>query len=93
MSIPVSDPTPVQGSIRGPFPEEGNAPAAMDHHEKARVRQAAFWAKRVYPGPVGEMVSRELLSWEDFGHRLGGHSLVMQVVADVLSRRAVEEAA
>lgn len=59
-------------------------PAPMDHHEKMRIRAAAFRATRVYPGPVGELISRELLSWEDFGYRLGGNRLVMDLVEHVL---------
>ncbi len=35
----------------------------MDHHEKMRLRAAAFRATRLYPGPVGEMISKELLTW------------------------------
>lgn len=34
----------------------------MDHHEKARLRAAAFRATRVYPGPIGELLSRELVT-------------------------------
>lgn len=56
----------------------------MDHHEKMRLRAAAFRATRLYPGPVGEMISRELLSWEEFGYRLGGAQLVMRLVDHVL---------
>ena len=59
-------------------------PAPMNHQEKMRVRAAAFRATRLYPGPVGELVSRELLSWEDFGYRLGGDRLVMELVEHVL---------
>ena len=59
-------------------------PAPMDHHEKMRMRAAAFRATRLYPGPVGDLVSRELLSWEDFGYRLGGNRLVMDLVDHVL---------
>ena len=51
-------------------PEPG-FPKVMDHHEKLRMRSAAFRATRLYPGPVGELVQRELLSWENFGYRLG----------------------
>jgi hypothetical protein len=56
----------------------------MDHHEKMRLRAAAFRATRLHPGPVGELVSRELLAWEDFGYRLGGGQLVMRLVDHVL---------
>lgn len=56
----------------------------MDQHERMRVRAAAFRATRLYPGPVGELVQRELLTWEEFGYRLGGGQLVMRLVAEVL---------
>jgi hypothetical protein len=56
----------------------------MDHPEKMRLRAAAFRATRLYPGPVGELVSRELLIWEEFGYRLGGSALVMRLVDQVL---------
>jgi hypothetical protein len=63
------------------------APAVpMDHHEKMRMRTAASRAIQVYPGPVGQLISRELLMWEEFGFRLGGGSLVRQLVEDVLTR-------
>ena len=56
----------------------------MHHHEKMRLRAAAFRATRLYPGPVGEVISRELHIWEDFGYRLGGKQLVMRLVDHVL---------
>jgi hypothetical protein len=59
-------------------------PAPMDHDEKMRLRAAAFRATRLYPGPVGELLSRELLTWEEFGYRLGGEQLVMRLVDHVL---------
>lgn len=55
-------------------------------HARSRYRAAAHHAKRAYPGAVGELLSREILSWEEFGYRLGGEALMAQVVADVLSR-------
>ena len=59
-------------------------PVPMDHHEKMRLRAAAFRVTRLYPGPVGEVLSRELLTWEEFGYRLGGSQLVMRLVDHVL---------
>lgn len=56
----------------------------MDRTEKMRLRSAAFRATRLYPGPVGELISRELLAWEEFGFRLGGAQLVMRLVDHVL---------
>lgn len=68
-------------------------PTPMNHHEKARLRAAAFRAIRLYPGPVGELVSRELLSWEEFGYRLGGDRLVMRLVDHILSASTRTDAA
>ncbi|HEY1967509.1 MAG TPA: hypothetical protein VGH89_06155 [Pseudonocardia sp.] len=58
----------------------------MSHEERARLRAAALRAKRVYPGPVGELLSRELLSWEEFGYRLGSRTMIMGIVDEVLNR-------
>ena len=59
-------------------------PVPMDHHEKMRLRAAAFRATGLDRGPVGELVSRELLTWEEFGYRLGGNALVMRLGDQVL---------
>lgn len=56
----------------------------MDHHEKMRIRAAAFRATRLYPGPVGELLSRELLTWEEFGMRLAGSGQIMPTVDYIL---------
>lgn len=53
-----------------------------------RIRAAAFRAKTVYPGPVGELVSRELLDWEQFGKQLGGHGLIAALVDAVMTAEA-----
>jgi hypothetical protein len=63
----------------------------MDHAEKARLRTAAFRVTRLYPGPIGELVSRELLTWEEFGYRLGGHAMIMRLVQHVLTTPLVPE--
>jgi hypothetical protein len=34
----------------------------------------------VYPGPVGELLCRELLDWEEFGYRFGGGALVTRLI-------------
>lgn len=61
-----------------------NPNPSMNHQEKGRLRAAAFRVRRVYPGPVGELLSRELLAWEEFGYRLGSKSLIMALVEDVI---------
>jgi hypothetical protein len=57
----------------------------MDHNERKRIRLAAFRVTRLYPGAVGELVSRELMSWEEFGYRLSSGSMIMRIVDEVLS--------
>lgn len=56
----------------------------MEPHEKLRIRSAAFRATRLYPGPVGALISRELLSFEEMGLRLARDGVVMGVVEHVL---------
>ena len=56
----------------------------MDPRSRTRLRAAAFRARHVYPGPVGELIARELLSWDEFGRRLGGEQMIMTLVEHVL---------
>ena len=42
-----------------PTPQDGSLPL-LDLHERARYRAAAEYALRRYPGPVGELIHREL---------------------------------
>jgi hypothetical protein len=51
-----------------------------------RIRAAAERATQLYPGPVGELVARELLTWEEFGHRLGSAGPIMQLVDAVMKQ-------
>lgn len=60
-------------------------PDPMSSTDKMRLRAAAATAKKTYPGPVGTFLERELLDWEAFGFRLGSHSLVWQLVDELLS--------
>lgn len=61
------------------------APVHMDHHERMRLRAAAFHATRVYPGPVGELIARELLAWEEFGYAVARDGLVERLVRHVMA--------
>jgi hypothetical protein len=56
----------------------------MDPRSRTWLRAAAFRARHVYPGPVGELIARELLSWDEFGHRLGSNQMIMKLVEHVL---------
>jgi len=59
----------------------------MDLDELKRLGAAAFWAKRICLGPVGELLSRELRSWEEFGYRLGTQGMTIGIVDAVLKAR------
>jgi hypothetical protein len=59
--------------------------------DRARIREAAVRATEVYPGPVGELLSRELLSWDQFGYRLGSRTTIMQIVDQILGEETAEE--
>lgn len=63
---------------------EDRPPVRMDHHERMRLRAAAYRATRVYPGPVGELISREILIWEEFGYRFGNTSFILRLVDFVM---------
>ncbi|GAA2858426.1 hypothetical protein GCM10010472_14750 [Pseudonocardia halophobica] len=58
--------------------------ASMPNDQRVRLRRAALLAPERFPGPVGELLSRELLIWEDFGHRFGAHTLVSRLVEEIL---------
>ncbi|MFR9807169.1 hypothetical protein ACL02T_33455 [Pseudonocardia sp. RS010] len=62
--------------------------ATMPPDQRVLLRTAAMLAPERYPGPVGELLARELLIWEDFGHRFGAHSLVSRLVAQILDPSA-----
>jgi hypothetical protein len=60
-----------------------NPHPSMNRYERDGLCAPTFWAQRVYPGPVGELISRELLAWEQFGYRLGSKTMIMRLVEDV----------
>jgi hypothetical protein len=64
------------------------AHGVLDAHEKGRLRAAARRAQTLYPGPVGQLISHELLIWEDFGYRFGGHGEIALLVEHVLTAPA-----
>jgi hypothetical protein len=61
---------------------------ALELHEKSRYRTAAVHARRVYPGPVGELVGRELNAYAEFGYRFSADSLIPRLAAAVLATPA-----
>lgn len=92
-STPAGPPASPAVASTGPAPATGPAPtAAVDTGpvgrseviDRALIREAAARATQVYPGAVGELLSRELLSWEQFGYRLGSRTSIMQIVEQIL---------
>lgn len=68
----------------------GNADRSYQH-EVNRLRAAAWHARRVYPGALGEVVSRELRASADLGLTLGIESVMSLLARQVLATRAVDD--
>src|SRR3954464_14293908 len=45
------------------------SPGPLAHADKVRLLNAALRARKAYPGPVGDLVARELSTWADLGFR------------------------
>lgn len=69
-----------------PYPPATAPPDRMIVSDRIRLRAAAFHATRVFPGPVGEVLARELWAWEEFGYRLGDRSLIWALVVEIENR-------
>jgi hypothetical protein len=70
-----------------PPPIRGDA-ATLQLHERSRFCAAALHARRIYPGPLGELVSRELSAYAEFGYRLSSDGLIPRLASAVLATRA-----
>jgi len=86
------DPDPLVPAIPRPPPQHASdrvpaqsPPVRMDQHERAQLRTAAFRSTKIFPGAVGELLSGELLAWDEFGYRLGATGLVRGIVHDVMT--------
>ncbi|MCD2197906.1 hypothetical protein LQ327_31505 [Actinomycetospora endophytica] len=55
-------------------------------HESSRYRAAAAYARRVYPGLLGELICREIERAVDLGYRDDRDALVPRLVDDILHR-------
>jgi hypothetical protein len=62
-------------------------------HESARLRAAALHARRVLPGPLGELVHRELTAYAEFGYRFAADALVPRLADEILALRTPADAA
>lgn len=66
-------------------PDHAGTAATMALHDKARLRAAARHALAIYPGPVGELLARELNAYADFGRGLAGDALIPRLAAEILA--------
>lgn len=70
----------------GPPPIPGDV-ERLHLHEASRLRAAALHARRMIPGPLGELVHRELTAYADFGYRFAADSLVPRIATEILAIR------
>ena len=62
----------------------GDPRGRLPLHEASRLRAAAHHAKRAYPGPIGELLARELTAYAEFGYRFAADDLLTRLAAEVL---------
>ena len=60
----------------------------LELHEVGRLRAAAAYASRVFPGAVGEVLARELAAHADLGYRFGRDGLIDRLATEILRMRA-----
>jgi hypothetical protein len=68
-----------------PGPLRGDAPVLLQH-ERSQMRAAGLHARRLYPGPLGELVFRELTAYADFGYHFAGDALIPRLAAEILAK-------
>ena len=74
-----------------PAPLRGDAPPLLQR-ERSQIRAAGLHARRLYPGPLGELVFRELTAYADFGYQFAADALIPRLAAEILAK-VVPEAA
>lgn len=72
----------------GSTPMTTTAMAKLTLHEKSRYRAAAYHARRIYPGPLGELVHREFSAYAEFGYRMAIDGLIPRLAAEILATPA-----
>jgi hypothetical protein len=66
-----------------PTPNYPGSVDCMDYHLKSKYRAAAFRATRVFPGVIGQVLSEEILSLEEFGWIPGAEARGTRLVAAI----------
>jgi len=65
-------------------------PRSMELPSKEILLDAAERARLRYPGPVGELLHQELVSWLQFGHFLGS-TLIFRVAEELIADPAARD--
>ena len=73
-----------------PLKVRGDA-VELQLHEQSRYRAAALHARRVLPGPLGDLVHRELNAYADFGYRFTTDGLIPRLAAEILAMRSNQQ--
>lgn len=68
-------------------------PPRLAPHEASRLRAAQVRAKRLYPGPVGELVAGEIAAWHEFGFRLDQHGIAGRLIDHLMTAALPAEVA
>lgn len=55
----------------------------LDSKMYQRVSLAIYKVKRLYPGPVAEMLAIELMAWRDYGYWIGAHSSFTRLIEHI----------
>jgi hypothetical protein len=63
----------------------------LSQEMRARTAAALDNAPRIYPGPVGELLVREIGAWAEWAHRLDKSSLGVRLV-EAVEKKAKEMA-
>lgn len=60
-------------------------PGRLSIHDVQQLGLASSRARARYPGPVGELIVREIWAYTDFGYRFGCTGVVTRIVAELLA--------
>ncbi len=63
-------------------PERRTSRMTLD--QQSHYAAAADFALRRYPGPLGELIHRELVAYAEFGHRFAADALIPRLAVHVL---------
>lgn len=70
-----------------PNPAPPTTAPRLDAHEKLRLRGAAYRATKLYPGPVGKLIEREILAADEMSCRFVNGSLIAELVDEMMRPR------